>query len=476
VKEKKCHNGREEGLRMEAAEINALVGKQRAFFDAGGTRDVRFRIEMLKKLGRALEANRSAILKALKADMGKPTFEAYAAEISHLQMSVAEATKRVASWSRPRRVRTPSLLLPASSNIYPEPLGVALIIGPWNYPGDLIFEPLIGAVAAGNCATLKPSEVTENTSRVIARIVADNFDPAFVAVVEGDAETAQCLLAERFDYIFYTGGGVVGRLVMEAAAKNLTPVTLELGGKSPCIVEPDIHLDHAARRIAWGKWFNAGQTCIAPDYLLVNRAVKSALLSAIKRYIKVFYGEDPEQSPDYARIVSDRHFDRISNLLDEGQVIAGGLTNRESRYIAPTIIDNVSPDHKIMQEEIFGPVLPVLDYDSLDEAIAVVNARQKPLALYFFSRDKGKQRRVLGQTTSGGGCINDTLVYYSNDALPFGGVGESGFGKYHGKASFDTFSNMRSVVTRSFLFDVYLRYPPYKNHARPLARFIRFIT
>lgn len=461
---------------MEHIEIAAIVERQREFFAAGRTADITFRAERLKSLGRAVDDNRVEIIDALKADLGKPAFEAYVSEISPLLFSIGQAAKRVASWARPRRVGTPSYLLPARSGIRPEPLGVALIISPWNYPFGLAMEPLVGAIAAGNCAVLKPSEVSPRTSSVIAKLAADTFDASHVTVVEGAADVAGFLLAERFDHIFYTGGGAVGRLVMEAAARNLTPVTLELGGKSPCIVEPDIRIESAARRIAWGKWFNAGQTCIAPDYLLVNRAIKDELLGEIRRCIWAFYGDDPKASPDYARIVSDRHFDRVSGLLGGGEVVAGGETDREARYIAPAIIDNVNLEHPIMREEIFGPLLPVLDYEDLGEAISMVASRPKPLALYFFSLDREKQGRVLRETTSGGVCLNDTMVHYSNYALPFGGVGASGFGKYHGKAGFEAFSNMRAVVERSFHLDVYLRYPPYRNHAKPLQRFIRLIT
>ena len=461
---------------MDSSDIKALVEKQRDFFATGETKDVAFRLMQLKTLRKAVEDNRRAIVEALRADLGKPPLEAYVAEVSQVQAGIDRAIKRLGSWTKPRRVKTPSFLFLASSYVYPEPLGIVLVIAPWNYPVDLVIEPLIGAIAAGNCAVIKPSEISANTSKLLAKMFADYFDPAYIAVVEGAADMAQALLEERFDYIFYTGGGAVGKVVMEAASRNLTPVTLELGGKSPCIVEPDIHLHHAARRIAWGKWFNAGQTCIAPDYLLVNRSIKEELLGEIERYIRVFYGEDPSRSPDYARIVSERHFDRISNLMTEGDVIVGGETDRETRYISPTIIDNVEPDHAVMQEEIFGPVLPVITYEDLGDAIATVTARPKPLALYLFSRDRGKQERVLRETSSGGGCINDTMVYYSNDSLPFGGVGASGFNKYHGKASFDTFSNMRSIVNRSFHFDIYLRYPPYKNHAGLIQRFIRLVT
>jgi acyl-CoA reductase-like NAD-dependent aldehyde dehydrogenase len=461
---------------METTAAHDIVCAQRDFFGTGRTKDLDFRREQLALLKRAIEGNVPGILKALKEDMNKPAFEAYVAEVSQVTSGVDYTLKRLAWWARPKRVHTPAYLFLASSYVHPEPVGVALIIGPWNYPMDLVIEPLTGAIAAGNCAVLKPSEIAPATSEVVAKIIRENFDPAFVTAVEGGPEETTALLGERFDYIFYTGGSVVAKIIMEAAAKNLTPVTLELGGKSPCIVEPEIDLDVAARRITWGKYFNAGQTCIAPDYLLVNRRVKDDLLEGIKHYIVRFYGDDPKASPDYSRIVSDRHFERVTRLMDEGDVVAGGQSDAATRYIAPTVIDNVSLDHKVMQEEIFGPVLPVIAYDDLEKAIDIVRSRPKPLSLYVFTRDTMKQGRVLRETTSGGGCINDVMVHYSNPRLPFGGVGMSGFGRYHGKFSFDTFSNMKSIVDRSFHFDIYLRYPPYKNAQKLAQRFLRYIT
>ena len=453
-----------------------LVSEQREFFNSGRTSDIDFRLEQLGVFKKAVYENRRHILRSLKEDLGKPTFEAYVAEVSHVMADIDHAAKRVSGWARPRRAWSPSFLFPASSYVYPEPLGVVLIISPWNYPVDLALTPLVGAIAAGNCAVIKPSEITPSTSKTLAKIIGENFDPSYVTVVEGDASTAQALLNERFDFIMYTGGGSIGRSVMAAAARNLTPVTLELGGKSPCIVEPDIDLEHAARRITWGKYFNAGQTCIAPDYLLVNSAIKDKLLEAIRRQIHSFYGDDPSKSEDYARIVSDRHFERVSALLSMGNIVVGGDSDRSSRYVGPTVMDGVSPDDAIMQEEIFGPVLPVIEYGELDEAIAFANSRPKPLALYFFSRDKAKQDRVLSGTTSGGCCFNDVMLHFSNNRLPFGGVGESGFGKYHGKYTFDMFSNMKAVVRKSFSLDVFIRYPPYKNAQKLAQRLLRFVT
>jgi aldehyde dehydrogenase (NAD+) len=324
-----------------------------------------------------------------------------------------------------------------------------------------MMSPLVGAIASGNCALLKPSEHAPHTSRVVAEMIADTFDPSYIAVVEGDASVSQKLLAEKFDHIFFTGGTAIGRIVMAAAAQHLTPVTLELGGKSPCIVDSDIHLDHAAKRIAWGKLINTGQTCIAPDYLLVQRQVKNDVVNRIRDYIQEFYGENPAQSPDYGRIIHRRHFDRLIAFLNHGEIILGGDYNADDRYLAPTLIDGVTWDDPVMQEEIFGPILPILTYDTLEDAIAQVNARPKPLSLYFFSRDRQKQERILQATSSGGVCLNDTVMQVGVNTLPFGGVGESGIGSYHGKASFNTFSHFKSVLRRGFWLDLGWRYAPY---------------
>jgi acyl-CoA reductase-like NAD-dependent aldehyde dehydrogenase len=347
-----------------------------------------------------------------------------------------------------------------------------LIISPWNYPFQLMISPLVGAIAAGNCAIIKPSELAANTSRIVTQITEKTFDPAYITSIEGGVETSQELLAEKFDHIFFTGGTKIGQIVMEAAAKHLTPVTLELGGKSPCIVDSNVHIEHAAKRIAWGKFINAGQTCIAPDYLLVDRTIKNDLLTSIKQCIQEFYGDDPAKSPDYGRIINQRHFERLASFLSEGQPYIGGQTNPEERYIAPTVIDGVDWDAPVMEEEIFGPILPVLEYSDLSEAIAKINERPKPLALYVFSKDQQKQERVLRETSSGGVCINDTVMQVGVSELPFGGVGSSGIGSYHGKASFDTFSHQKSVLKRSFLLDLDWRYAPYQGKLKLIKRII----
>jgi len=451
--------------------ISDIIQQQREFFATGKTKDVAFRLEQLKRLKQAILDNQTAILEAVNADLNKPEFEAYATEIGVVR-EIDYAIKHLKSWVKPKKVSTSIEQFPSSACIYPEPLGVVLIISPWNYPFQLMISPLVGAIAAGNCAILKPSELAANTSRIVTQITKKTFDPAYITSIEGGVETSQELLAEKFDHIFFTGGTKIGQLVMEAAAKHLTPVTLELGGKSPCIVDSNVHIEHAAKRIAWGKFINAGQTCIAPDYLLVDRTVKNDLLTSIKQYIQEFYGDDPAKSPDYGRIINQRHFERLASFLNEGQPYIGGQTNPEERYIAPTIIDGVDWDTPVMQEEIFGPILPVLEYSDLSDAIAKINARPKPLALYLFSKDQQKQERVLQETSSGGVCINDTVMQVGVSELPFGGVGSSGIGSYHGKASFDTFSHRKSVLKRSFLLDLDWRYAPYQGKLKLIKRII----
>ncbi|GAB4203757.1 MAG: aldehyde dehydrogenase [Coleofasciculaceae cyanobacterium] len=441
--------------------VKDIIRKQREFFATGKTKDVEWRIEQLKRLKQAIVAHQEAILNAVKADLGRPDFEAYF-EIASIA-DINYAIKHLKSWVKPKKVRAGIEQFPASAQIYPEPLGVVLIIAPWNYPFQLMISPLTGAIASGNCAVLKPSEIAANTSSVITDIIQKTFDPAYIAVVEGGVETSQALLEEKFDHIFFTGGTAIGKIVMQAAAKHLTPVTLELGGKSPCIVDSDVDLKHTAKRITWGKYLNAGQTCIAPDYLLVDRRIKSELLTEIKKCVDEFYGNDPAQSPDYGRIISHRHFERLEPLLKEGKIVIGGQTKPEEKYIAPTVIDGVSWESPLMQEEIFGPILPVLEYEEIKDAIAQINARPKPLALYIFSKDEQKQQQVLQETSSGGVCINDTVMHIAVTDLPFGGVGDSGIGNYHGKASFDTFSHYKSVLKKGLWFDQNWRYPPYKE-------------
>jgi aldehyde dehydrogenase (NAD+) len=447
-----------------------LLQRHRDFFATGATRDLGFRLAQLQKLRVGIVQYQDEIVAAATADLGRPAFEGYfeVGAISELDYVL----KHLRSWARPRKVSLPLNQKPGSAWVQPEPLGVALIIGPWNYPFQLMISPLIGAIAAGNCALLKPSELAPATSRVLAKLVAEVFDPAHVTLVEGGVETAQALLAERFDHILFTGGERVGKVVMQAAAQHLTPVTLELGGKSPCIVTPDADLAVTARRIVWGKGLNAGQTCIAPDYVLVQESLKPALVEALKQHIQAYYGDKPAQSPDFSRIVNEGQFDRLVSLLDRGNILIGGDHNRSERFIAPTLIDGVTWDDPIMQEEIFGPILPILTYRTLDEAISAINQRPKPLALYLFSKDKATQDRVIHHTTSGSLCINDVILQVAVWDLPFGGVGKSGIGHYHGPHSFNTFSHLKSILKKPFWMDLDWRYPPYDGKIQIFKRFL----
>jgi len=455
----------------EISNVAAIIGKQREFFQTCKTKDITFRLEQLKILKQAIVENTPAIIEALQADLQKPVFETYATEIGVIN-DINDAIKNLKNWTKPKKAAVSWKFFPYSAKIYPEPLGVVLIIGPWNYPLQLIISPLIGAIAAGNCTILKPSEIAPHTSSLVAQIIGKHFNPDYIAVVEGGVETSQKLLAEKFDHIFFTGGTSVGKIVMEAAAKHLTPVTLELGGKSPCIIDTEINLEYTVKRIVWGKFINAGQTCIAPDYLLVDQKIKKDLVDGMKKYLKEFYGDNAANSPDYARIISQKQFDRLANLIQDGEIIIGGETNAEERYIAPTLLDHVSLTDAVMQEEIFGPILPIIEYTDITEAIALINSKPKPLALYIFTQNKNLQKQVLQETSSGGVCINDTVMQVGVSSLPFGGVGDSGIGSYHGKASFDTFSHYKSVLKNYFWLDLNWRYAPYKDKLSALKKIV----
>lgn len=450
--------------------VSDIISQQREFFRTGKTKEVAFRIAQLKKLDQAIKDHAAAITQELKADLNKPEFETYLTEIALCKKEISYALKNIKTWTKPHKAKIGLEQQPGRGRIYAEPLGVVLIISPWNYPFGLTITPLVGAIAAGNCAIIKPSEYAPHTSSIVSKILAQYFDPSYIAVVEGGVETSQQLLVQNFDHIFFTGGTTVGKIVMEAAAKHLTPVTLELGGKTPCIVDADTNIEYTARRITWGKFINAGQTCIAPDYLLVDQKIKPELIDSIQKCITRFYGEEPFTSPDYGRIITSKHLKRLVEFLKDGEIIIGGQSNLDERYLAPTLLDNVSESAPVMQEEIFGPILPVFTYNDLDQAIAIINQRSKPLALYLFSRNKKLQARILQETSSGGVCINDTVMQYGVPTLPFGGVGHSGMGRYHGKASFETFSHYKSVLNRSLLLDLKLRYAPYTQDKLQLVK------
>jgi len=452
-------------------EIAGIVASARTAFDSGITRPRAWRVETLERLRDAIRRREPQLLDALAADFGKPRIEAWVTEIGFVVNDIEHTLAQLDSWMAPEQVPTPVTFKPGRSTIVREPVGVACVIAPWNYPIQLLLVPMVAAIAAGNAVVGKPSELAPAAADAVTELLAELAEPAVAIVNGGVAETTE-LLAQRFDHILYTGNGRVARIVMRAAAENLTPVTLELGGKSPAIVSRHADVDVAARRIAWGKFVNAGQTCIAPDYVLVERPVHDELVAAIGRHVTAFYGDDPAASPDYARIVDDSHFHRLEKLLHDGSgtVAVGGETDADSRYVAPTVVTDVARSDALMQDEIFGPILPVIAVDSLDAAVAIVNDGDKPLALYSFSADDDENATVIERTTSGGVCVNGTLLHISNPSLPFGGVGESGMGAYHGRFGFETFSHRRAIHVRSTKVDPSLLYPPYTRRKAALIR------
>lgn len=441
--------------------IQALLQQQRAHFFSGRTLPVQARIQALDRLEQAILDHEEDLYRSLQADLGKSRMEAFLCEISLTLSELRYVRRHVKGWSRRRPVLPSLAQFPGRCSVLPEPYGVVLILSPWNYPVLLTLEPLIGALAAGNCAVVKPSAYSPHTSAVLAALIGEAFPTEHAAVVEGGRQENQCLLEQPFDYIFFTGSVAVGREVMTKAAAHLTPVTLELGGKSPCIVDETADLTVAARRIAFGKFLNCGQTCVAPDYVLVSQSVKEKFLSEISREIGRMYGPDPLQNSGYGKIINQKHFTRLISLLDGEKVVVGDGCDPERLRIAPTVLDGVTPEDPVMQEEIFGPILPVLSVDSLDQAIAFVRARPRPLALYLFTSDRTAERRVFRELSFGGGCVNDTILHLASSRLPFGGVGNSGMGAYHGKRSFLTFSHEKGVLKTSTRLDMPLRYPPY---------------
>lgn len=450
--------------------MSTVVDTVRATFDSGRTRPLEWRRKQLEQMIAMLEENEQRFLEALHADLGKPAIEGFITDIAFVTGEIRSMVKHLRAWNRPERVGTPLVALPARSRLVPEPLGVVLVIAPWNYPVQLLLVPAAGAIAAGNAVILKPSEVSSATSRVLAELVPKYLDPSAVALVEGGVPETTELLAQRFDHIFYTGNGIVGRIVMTAAAKHLTPVTLELGGKSPVIIDASANLRVAARRVAWGKWVNAGQTCIAPDYVLVEQSVAGAFVDEVAKAVTDFYGSDPQASESYGRIVSPRHFDRLVSLMSGGAVAVGGQSDAPSRYIAPTVLVDVDRDSALMSEEIFGPLLPVLPVPSVRDAVSFVRSRPHPLALYVFSESKRVVHEVLEQTTAGGVTVNGTILHITNPNLPFGGIGESGMGGYHGKSGVRLFQHLKPVLTRSTRMDPSLAYPPYTERKAKIFR------
>lgn len=455
-------------------QIEHIMEAQRRFFGTGKTIDVGFRIRMLTRLEKAIIKYEDDLCTAIKSDLGKSRPEAYMCEIGMTLSELRYMRSHVRGWSRDRRVMSPIAQFHAKSYTVQEPYGVVLVMSPWNYPVLLTLEPLIGAIAAGNCCVVKPSAYSPETSRVMAMLIREAFPEQYVAVVEGGRKENQSLLEQKFDYIFFTGGATVGKFVMEKASAHLTPVTLELGGKSPCIVDKTADLKLAAKRIVFGKYLNCGQTCVAPDYLLVESSVHDKLVGYIKKEITRMYGDEPLNNELYGKMINRKHFDRVLGLINFEKLVYGGESNAVTLKIAPTVLDGVTEDDDVMQEEIFGPIMPVLTVDSMDEAYEFVKKRPHPLALYLFTSSRKTEKRFLKEVAFGGGCINDTIIHLATSRMGFGGVGNSGMGSYHGKKSFDTFSHEKSIVKKYTWIDLPMRYQPYHKWKSLLVRmFVR---
>jgi len=446
-------------------EIQSIYNQKRVFFDNGNTQSYEFRLEQLKKFKAAIESCEDEILQALYNDMRKPKFEAFTSEIGIMYEEIEHAIKHLKNWMEPKQVSTPMVLHPSSSYIYKQPLGVILIIGPWNYPFQLLMAPLVGAIAAGNCAVIKPSNETPFTAQIVEKLINQTFDPNYISVVQGSGSEMGPLLIEnnRFDHIFFTGSPKVGSQIAAMAAKHLTPVTLELGGKSPAIVDKKVNIQVAAKRLTWAKYFNAGQTCVCPDYLLVHEEIKNVFVEEMKKNIRLFYGENPQLSPDLTRIVNTKRFQTLTNYLKKGNIVIGGEHDEKDLFIAPTLIDQVSMDDTIMKEEIFGPIMPILTWKTREEVLQKVRLNRYPLACYIFSNDENNKNFFIQNIEFGGGCVNNCMVHLVNPDLPFGGIGNSGMGRYHGEDSFDTMSHTKSIIKTATWLDPSLRYAPYTD-------------
>jgi len=445
---------------MEKEEIRLILEKQRRFFTTGKTLDIRFRLENLKKLKSLIIKHEQEIKDALWQDFHKPECEVISSEIQFVLKELNLTIRKLRGWTKPKRVRTPIVHFIAKSYISPQPYGQVLVLSPWNFPFQLSVLPAMSALAAGNCVVLKVSQRVPAITKVIEKILS-NFPGDLITVINGDHSISEYLLDYKFDNIFFTGSSKVGRQVMGKAALNVTPVSLELGGKNPCVVAADARLDFAVKRIAWGKFYNAGQTCVAPDYVLIDRKIRDRFLDLITKEIRMFYGDNPEQCDDFPRVIDEKSASRLASLMTTGHIVTGGKVDPKTRYVAPTIIKDIKIDDPIMKEEIFGPVLPVIDFENLEEVYEIIERNPKPLAIYMFTRNKKNAHEFLAKIRCGSAAINDTVVQFASPYLPFGGVGPSGIGRYHGKKSFETFSNMRAVMVKSNLIDLFLRYPPY---------------
>ncbi len=455
--------------------VDEILREHREKFNSGYTRSVNFRLEQLGKLADAIRRNEQQLLSALYQDLHKSEFEAYSTEIGYTLDSIRYMIKHLKTWMKPRKVKTPFYHVFSKSYIYKEPYGTVLIIGPFNYPFQLLIEPLIGAIAAGNSVILKPSENTPAVAAAVKKLIRETFDETYIRVIEGEKETTSALIHAPFDYIFFTGSVPVGKIVMQAAAQNLVPVTLELGGKSPVIVDQTANIEIAANRIIWGKMMNAGQTCIAPDYVLAHEDIQEQLIEKMTAALTHFFGPDARQSRDYGRIVNERQFDRLASILetDQANIRFGGGKSREELYIEPTLLAATSWSDAAMLDEIFGPILPIMGFRQLEQAIETVNSRPKPLALYLFTERQHVEEEVLHRVSFGGGCVNDTISHVANHHLPFGGVGHAGIGAYHGKYSFDLFSHTKSVMSKSTKLNINFLFPPYGDKVKWVRKILR---
>lgn len=456
---------------VDVIDAKEIIKNQRSFFNTQKTKDIKFRKSQLRLLKSILTRHESEFFQALKRDLGKSEYESFGSEIAQVKDEINFTLKNLNYWSAPERVPAAWVSFPSRHYIYSEAYGVVFIIGAWNYPVLLTLSPLVGAIAAGNCAIVKPSELSINTSHLLANLFSKYFDPCYLKIAEGGPDVNQDFLHSQIDYIFFTGSPRVGKIVMKAAAENLVPVTLELGGKSPCIVDEDANLKISARRVLFGKMLNAGQTCIAPDFLLVHEKVKEKFLDLLTKRIDELYGENPLAHEDIGNIVNENHFNRLIKYLSDGNIVKGGQFDKESLKIAPTLIDGISWDDAVMQEEIFGPVMPIISFTDLEATIRMLNEMEKPLAAYYFSSSKKKQEEIIKKLKFGGGVMNDAIFHFGNPELPIGGIGNSGMGRYHGKYSFDTFSHKKSIVKKPYYLDLSLRYPPFKNK----LKFLRWI-
>ncbi len=461
-------------IQMNSADVLKIIAEHKKFFDTGKTKNIDFRLEQLRKLRQAITDNEEPIIDALHQDLNKSRYEAFTTEIGLLYTSIRIMTKNLKKWASPQRVPTPLLFFGGQSHIYHEPYGTVLIIGPFNYPMNLVFEPLIGAIAGGNCAVIKPAQMTPSVSKIIAKIIRENFAEDYIRVIEGDRQATAELINAPFDYIFFTGSLSTGKMVMAAAAKNMVPVTLELGGKSPCIVDETANLDLAAKKLAWAKFSNAGQTCAAPDYVYVHKQVKQQLVENLRKYILHFYGPNPQENKDFGRIINVQHTERLAELIDREKVVIGGEYYIANRYVAPTVLDHVDWNSPVMASEIFGPVLPVLEFESLETMIREINSRPKPLSLYLFTTSKTTEKKIIESISYGNGCINDAFIQVGNPFLPFGGVGASGIGAYHGRRSFETFSHAKGILNRKFNPFPDMIYPPSdEKKEKQVRRFLK---